>query len=363
MAISVADNFSYQGGKPLDARMKFDTVALMVATPAASLYDGCFAYVKATKKYYSYDSANETDPTLGKWVEYSSGGGTEYDDFTGATSEAAGVHGLVPAPAIADREKFLKGDGTWADVPLPFIDYSNTSPEAMNFSTDEKVIGVWTDGKPLYQKTVNLSIPSDYTAGTTISLASGISNLAYGMIVSGRIKIGDNGNNLPLNYNANDAYAYCSITGDGTIIRYKSSFADSHISLIVTIQYTKTTDTAVASGEKIIGQWIDGKPLYEKIISNITLDPIPSGQTYSETAVCSLSGITVVRDEVYGSNIVGNIGESFSLPYLNMSGNIIVKSRSHADEGAYTILSNSAQFDRNSDYKFTAILRYTKTTD
>lgn len=36
------------------------------------------------------------------------------DAFTGATSEAAGAKGLVPAPAIADKDKFLKGDGTFA---------------------------------------------------------------------------------------------------------------------------------------------------------------------------------------------------------------------------------------------------------
>ena len=36
------------------------------------------------------------------------------DSFTGATSEAAGAKGLVPAPAIADKDKFLKGDGTFA---------------------------------------------------------------------------------------------------------------------------------------------------------------------------------------------------------------------------------------------------------
>ena len=35
-------------------------------------------------------------------------------DMTGATSSTDGEHGLVPAPLIADREKFLKGDGTWS---------------------------------------------------------------------------------------------------------------------------------------------------------------------------------------------------------------------------------------------------------
>ena len=75
MAISVADNFSYQGTKPLDSRVSFDTVAAMAEASDATLYDGCFAYVKAAQKYYSYDSTNEVDPTTGKWREFSGGSG------------------------------------------------------------------------------------------------------------------------------------------------------------------------------------------------------------------------------------------------------------------------------------------------
>lgn len=34
-------------------------------------------------------------------------------DMTGATSSAAGTHGMVPAPAAGAQAKFLRGDGTW----------------------------------------------------------------------------------------------------------------------------------------------------------------------------------------------------------------------------------------------------------
>ena len=34
--------------------------------------------------------------------------------FTGATAQADGAVGLVPAPVIAVRAKYLRGDGTWA---------------------------------------------------------------------------------------------------------------------------------------------------------------------------------------------------------------------------------------------------------
>jgi hypothetical protein len=38
-------------------------------------------------------------------------------DMTGATASTAGAHGLVPAPSAGDNAKFLRGDGTWEDVP------------------------------------------------------------------------------------------------------------------------------------------------------------------------------------------------------------------------------------------------------
>ena len=41
-----------------------------------------------------------------------------YSDFDGATSENEGTTGLVPKPVAGDENKFLKGDGTWADVSL-----------------------------------------------------------------------------------------------------------------------------------------------------------------------------------------------------------------------------------------------------
>lgn len=51
--------------------------------------------------------------------------------FIGATSTTGGVKGLVPAPLIADREKFLKGDGGWAEVNLdPFTGATSSTAGA-----------------------------------------------------------------------------------------------------------------------------------------------------------------------------------------------------------------------------------------
>lgn len=43
-------------------------------------------------------------------------GNTNITNFTGTDGTNAGAQGLVPAPAAADADKFLKSDGTWADV-------------------------------------------------------------------------------------------------------------------------------------------------------------------------------------------------------------------------------------------------------
>lgn len=50
----------------------------------------------------------------GTWAEVV----TSVDTMTGATASTAGAAGLVPAPAAGDQNKVLKGDGTWGTSTL-----------------------------------------------------------------------------------------------------------------------------------------------------------------------------------------------------------------------------------------------------
>lgn len=57
------------------------------------------------------------DATSGKWINRS------VDEIvakvmSGADALAAGKAGLVPAPQAGDQNKFLRGDGVWAEVPV-----------------------------------------------------------------------------------------------------------------------------------------------------------------------------------------------------------------------------------------------------
>ena len=46
----------------------------------------------------------------------------EIGDFVGASANAAGAAGLVPAPQIGDQNKFLRGDKSWAEIVTPSFD-------------------------------------------------------------------------------------------------------------------------------------------------------------------------------------------------------------------------------------------------
>lgn len=57
------------------------------------------------------------------------GSNTTYSDFKGATADAAGAHGLVPAPAKGDTGKILSGKGTWEAMTMAYAeeDYTKAS--------------------------------------------------------------------------------------------------------------------------------------------------------------------------------------------------------------------------------------------
>lgn len=59
-----------------------------------------------TKEYVDYAGLQEYDRRIK---------GVISTDFVGATSQADGAAGRVPAPESGDENKFLRGDGTWAD--------------------------------------------------------------------------------------------------------------------------------------------------------------------------------------------------------------------------------------------------------
>ena len=74
------------------------------------------AMVEGSIKSFSVEGTRVTYTKNDDTTGYFDTQDTTYNDLVGATSTKAGTHGLVPAPAAGDQNKFLMGNGTWADV-------------------------------------------------------------------------------------------------------------------------------------------------------------------------------------------------------------------------------------------------------
>lgn len=100
-----------------------------------------------------------------------------------------------------------------------------------NYSTEEQVIGTWTNGKPIYRKVVTGTVPkSDYYP----TVATGITNLDKVISISVVLAYGDN-----RQYFSSIRYTYYLDKGDNEITVVSP---DVEGDATFTICYTKKTD-------------------------------------------------------------------------------------------------------------------------
>lgn len=163
------------------------------------------------------------------------------------------------------------------NFPTPIV---NQFDKANLYSTDEKIVGQWIDGKPLYQKTFTVQL-----SGTDASMLISIPNIDNLCDFEGYYNRGDQ-NNAIIAVNANSWTIQSALivgkTSNGVEISYKGSIGlPSNSDVVVTCRYTKITDSTISIGtdtdysttEKIVGSWIDGKPLYQRtLVSNIQIN-------------------------------------------------------------------------------------------
>ena len=299
MGISIADNFNYQASKPLDSRIKYDTLSAMKSAVDATLYDGCMAYCVATDKYYKWLSSNTVDTDLGKWREFSAGGSfytagdginiDENNEISTDNLQSGDIADCIyPSPtptpgvtslggltdvALTDPTNgqaliynstthawengegggggttYTAGDGIVIDQNNEIStddlqsgdmdDILDTLPSIKapyeEYSTTEHVIGKWIDGSDLYEKTVEISSP---TTNTFTTVQSGV---AIGFIANGTYLILSNGSIYtgPL-FNTSSDYLYISsrVLNNTLQVEFQSTAAVSK--LIATVRYTKS---------------------------------------------------------------------------------------------------------------------------
>lgn len=229
------------------------------------------------------------------------------------------------------------------------------------YSTSEKMIGQWTDGKPLYQRVFSGSFPST-TTGTYASASIGtITNLDKVVSTEGFYYINNTWVSMPWTsgsgYMSKAKVTQSGTTGTVTLETNNSSSAG--VTGYVVVQYTKTTDSSVSIGEeteystseKIVGSWINGKPIYQKTITGYNLPSDIVDDTYKGVNIPYPSGIDRVISldgtiknpsgiQVCSINgVVTNAGKGYPISAFAASSNIIVSANKASLSGFEIVLT------------------------
>ena len=217
------------------------------------------------------------------------------------------------------------------------------------YSENEREVGVWVDGKPLYEKTVIFE--GTFLGSTTIGNLNII--MCSGHSVDNTYRTfsfahSDASNNVGIFIKSN---------GD-VEIRAGSSVTSEYAydKIAITVRYTKTTDTAgsgtwtpqgvptvhYSTDEQIVGTWIDGNTIYEKTYSELFLNCDNANTWYS----ISVNWGNI--DKIVSSHIIDQYGQSIA----GTVGNITVSSEK---EIALNLAMNNRTIED-------VTIRYTKAT-
>lgn len=101
------------------------------------------------------------------------------------------------------------------------------APSVNNYSTDEIVIGKWTDGKPIYRKVISVSGTMTTGQWTNVASASNIETLVYGMLFDASTE--------------KRMWSDTMIGVTSTNFQYFSPTYAHHYNFLI-VEYTKTTD-------------------------------------------------------------------------------------------------------------------------
>ena len=164
--------------------------------------------------------------------------------------------------------------------------YVTQEGDAEYYSTDEKVIGRWTDGKPLYQKviyvdsiTFNNTTEQNIDTSTLLDKTDIIVREFYGGYYC------DLGTNTEQHHNfgyekySNTEYYYSAYYRQADdVIKVRGTWGGINpwtiYRVLFIVKYIKKSDSAAttieqkpthySTNEQVVGTWIDGKPVYQK---------------------------------------------------------------------------------------------------
>lgn len=146
---------------------------------------------------------------------------------------------ITPPLENGDKLVYDKEKGKW----------TNTT-KYHNYSTEEQIVGTWIDGKPIYEISYYNETPNvSSTYNDFVSTGVILNNIDNIININGTVirDIGDGKLCYPIAYESNDykliVRPYAIGNSDDYDIKYCAYFSSNSIkNLIITVQYTKTTD-------------------------------------------------------------------------------------------------------------------------
>ncbi len=224
---------------------------------------------------------------------------TYYEYFKFSCNYTSGFTGLKGIVCIGDiiatdpgiEDIFFKDNGVWLkDKFIKDADSFIYLPTL--YSEDEQVVGRWTDGKPLYQKTFLGKMhqrPADWVEFGSVGCS--VDKWCYqeaGVTYNDVSLLNEPYVTVRCDPGSDKVYYYCQQMGN----------VDKLVDGFITVQYTKTTDapgTGPTKGnliylpalyseeEREVGVWTDGKPLYQRTYKNLGLNV--SANTWTNTGI------------------------------------------------------------------------------
>ncbi|MBP5598188.1 MAG: hypothetical protein J6Y02_22665 [Pseudobutyrivibrio sp.] len=244
--------------------------------------------------------------------------------FKGAYSEDNSANGKTVVNVVRSMTK-AQFDQLTNNEKTGFINITDITGgnddrfQPVIYSTDEREIGVWTDGKPLYEKTyhqTSLSIArnteltiDDFTGKFPIS-CHGVMYCTDGRTYYPSWAYGGS-SNYNIYYKKKDNGIF--------VLSSENDVWGNTWGIFTTVRYTKDSDTEgsgqwtpqgvpahhYSTDEQVVGTWIDGSTLYEKVF-NFGSEKIISRSSWTSTTI---TGLTQTVDAVG----IGQSGSQYPL--------------------------------------------------
>jgi len=294
------------------------------------------------------------DETNDKTIVDITGGGAEIEEMTQAEYDA------LPNTKLTDGVlRAIKDEYSPADSKLVGLGDC--------YSTSERQIGCWKDGKPLYQKT----FVYDCTNTSNVQEALDCGSLEEIKVTKDAYfinSLGDIVHTWWVNVNFWE-YLWEATSGHyKCLVKRNTSYSEwqSSVKFVCTYQYTKTTDAAgsgnwtpsgvpaahYSTSEQVVGTWVTGKPLYQKTVD---IGSLPSNDTKTVAhGVADLNLIVSCKGFAYNSSYT-----FLSLPSINVD-SLTYGVQLESDRTNITVKTKESWMNVYSGF---VTIQYTKTTD